>query len=378
MDLRKQFLSYLNQSESCELFYNYMKCEHLAYVLEFYLACDGLKKLLDDKNTQRTIIELIYKHYLSNGKCLSSSSSSSSKKFSLTNDLLYSIKQRLIKHEYHIKFYEQAQEYVLKYMLQMCYPKFLIEQQNVQEIKRQALSLSRFNPMYRRSISTRKQEIFDKLKQQSNNSLEPSTLIVNNEIELNNSKQSRLIKKNPYDLAQRNPTAFFEEIKNRLLAYQIGNRNLKNEIIDDDDPFAILDLQIAKTIDDADNCLFQSSITYRNNFTRYDSGVGTDSSEKNYEIFSSEKQHLFIDVIWYPSLDSNNALLSTIPHIYNQLTFKEFRHLFNKQTSYRYFFKTICSPDINKEQYVFRELTMDDELIPFYNGKIFVQLDRLC
>ncbi|CAF4303872.1 unnamed protein product, partial [Adineta steineri] len=50
----------------------------------------------------------------------------------------------------------------------MCYPKFLIEQQNVQEIKRQALSLSRFNPMYRRSISTRKQEIFDKLKQQSN------------------------------------------------------------------------------------------------------------------------------------------------------------------------------------------------------------------
>jgi hypothetical protein len=43
----------------------------------------------------------------------------------------------------------------------------------------------------------------------------------------------------------------------------------------------------------------------------------------------------------------------------------------------RYFFKTICTPDINKEQYVFRELTMDDELVPFYDGKIFVQLDRI-
>jgi hypothetical protein len=43
----------------------------------------------------------------------------------------------------------------------------------------------------------------------------------------------------------------------------------------------------------------------------------------------------------------------------------------------RYFFKTTCTPDINKEQYVFRELTMDDELVPFYDGKIFVQLDRI-
>ena len=43
----------------------------------------------------------------------------------------------------------------------------------------------------------------------------------------------------------------------------------------------------------------------------------------------------------------------------------------------RYFFKTTCTPDINKEQYVFRELTMDDELVPLYEGKIFVQLDRI-
>ena len=45
--------------------------------------------------------------------------------------------------------------------------------------------------------------------------------------------------------------------------------------------------------------------------------------------------------------------------------------------SSRYFFKTTCTPDINKEQYVFRELTMDDELVPLYDGKIFVQLDRI-
>jgi len=96
---------------------------------------------------------------------------------------------------------------------------------------------------------------------------------------------------------------------------------------------------------------------------------------RNYDTFYSKK---LIDVIWYASLDSNNALLSTIPLIHNRLTFKEFRQLFKKQTPYRYFFKTICTPDINKEQYVFRELTIDDELIPFYDGKIFVQLDRIC
>jgi hypothetical protein len=63
----------------------------------------------------------------------------------------------------------------------------------------------------------------------------------------------------------------------------------------------VLDSQIAKTIDDADNCLFEipTKITYRNrsssitkhndnknysilgnSFTRSDSGVGTDTSEK--------------------------------------------------------------------------------------------------
>ncbi len=138
-DLRKEFLAYLNQPESCESFYIYMKSEQLPFVLEFYLACDGLKTL---QTNPRSIIELIYKHYLSTGKCLSSSG-----KFSLPDYLLSSIKQRLIKQEFHLKFYEQAQEYVLKYMLQMCYPKFLIEQQNLSKSKRQ---------MFRRRVSIRK------------------------------------------------------------------------------------------------------------------------------------------------------------------------------------------------------------------------------
>jgi len=81
--------------------------------------------------------------------------------------------------------------------------------------------------------------------------------------------------KSQYNLAQQNPAAFFEELKNRLLIYQTKTRGV-NRIIEDD-PSAILDLQIAKTIDDADNYLFENSINY---FTRYDSGVGTDSSEK--------------------------------------------------------------------------------------------------
>ncbi len=208
-------------------------------------------------------------------------------------------------------------------------------------------------------------------------SLEGSTL---NEVGL---KQRNTKLKCQYNLAQQNPAAFFEELKTRLLAYQT-----KNYGIIEDDPSMILDLQIAKTIDDADNYLFENSINY---ITRYDSGVGTDSSEKfvwkqinksrNFFFFCFRRNYeRLIDVIWYPSLDSNNALLSTIPSNHNQLTFKQFRQLFKKQTAYkyRYFFKTTCTPDINKEQYVFRELTMDDELIPFYNGKIFVQLDRLC
>jgi hypothetical protein len=63
-----------------------------------------------------------------------------------------------------------------------------------------------------------------------------------------------------------------------------------------DDSSAVLESQIAKTIDEADNSLFETptKITYRyrpssitknysilgNSFTRSDSGVGTDTSEK--------------------------------------------------------------------------------------------------
>jgi hypothetical protein len=161
IDLRKQFLAVLNQPELCEQFYTYMKSEHLAYVLEFHLACDGLKNLLDDISKQGAIIKLIYKHYLSNGKSLASSKT----KFSLPDEMISSIKQRLIKHEFHLKFYDQAQEYVLKYMLQMCYPKFLIEQQQeASEVKRQALSAPTFSPMHRRAMSLRKKDVFEQLK----------------------------------------------------------------------------------------------------------------------------------------------------------------------------------------------------------------------
>ncbi|CAF0967913.1 unnamed protein product [Adineta steineri] len=438
-DLRKQFLQFLNQPELCEQFYLYMKSEYLAYVLEFYLACDGLRNLLDDTTKQGAIIQLIYKHYLSNEKDLSSSK----KKFSLPDDLISSIKQRLIKHEYHLKFYDQAQEYVLKYMLQMCYPKFLIEQQQENQNKRQALSTSTFSPMHRRAVTFRKKEVFEQFKQKSHHrnlntsapiktpsyprqqpiepsSLEASTLIADHEAGLNVSKQPRTTKltkqmKDQYSLAQRDPAAFFEEIKKRLLAYQAENSsaakirglsqslNVQNKIscsdhrMIDDDSLAVLDFQIAKTIDEADNSLFDTPIkqTYRykptsipkytenknhsilgNSFTRSDSGVGTDTSEKNYEIFRCHRLTT-VDVVWYPSLDSSNALLSTIPRFHDHLTFKDFRQLFKKQPIYRYFFKTTCTPDINKEQYVFRELTMDDELVPFYDGKIFVQLDRI-
>ncbi|CAF4593154.1 unnamed protein product [Rotaria sp. Silwood1] len=444
LDLRKQFLQYLNQPELCEQFYIYMKSEHLAYVLEFYLACDGLRNLLDDISKQGAIIELIYKHYLSNGKYLSSSSKT---KFSLSDDLILSIKQRLIKHDYHLKFYDQAQEYVLKYMLQMCYPKFLIEQKQKEENelkKHQILNTPKFSPMHKRSMTLRKKDVYEQLKQKTNqrilntsapvktsshirqhpiepSSLETSTLIADHDAGLNISKQPRTTKltkqqKDQYSLAQRDPAAFFEEIKKRLLAYQAENSsiaklrglsqsfNVQNKVLFndhrtvDDDSLAVLDSQIAKTIDDADNCLFEipttkftqryrssSMIKYqdnsllRNSFTRSDSGVGTDTSEKDNEMFRCQHgQRLStINVIWYPSLDSNNALLSTIPQIHDHITFKEFRQLFKKQPIFRYFFKTTCTPDINKEQYVFRELTMDDELVPYYDGKIFVQLDRI-
>jgi Regulator of G protein signaling domain len=159
-DLRKQFLHFLNQPDLCEQFYLYMKNEHLAYVLEFYLACDGLKNLLDDTTKQGAIIELIYKHYLSNGKDLSSTKT----KFSLSDDLLTSIKQRLVKREFHMKFYEHAQECVLKYMLQMCYPKYLIEQES--ETISQNKITPQYSPMHRKSMSLRKKDVFDQLKQQ--------------------------------------------------------------------------------------------------------------------------------------------------------------------------------------------------------------------
>lgn len=138
--LRKEFLAYLNQPESCEIFYTYMKSEDLSHLLEFYLACDGLQNLQDEQINPKAIIQLIYKHYLSPGKDLSTS-----KLFSLPDYLLLSIKQRLTKHEYHIHFYDQAQEYVFKYMLQMCYPKFTIEQKNSSPTK-----------FHRRRLSDRK------------------------------------------------------------------------------------------------------------------------------------------------------------------------------------------------------------------------------
>ena len=168
-DLRKQFLHCLNQPELCEQFYLFMKNEQLAYVLEFYLACDGLRNLLDDTSKQGAIIQLIYKHYLSHGKDLSTSGSSKTK-FTLTEDLIVSIKQRLHQREYHLKFYDQAQEYVLKYMLQMCYPKYLIEQEQRDDhrnTKRTALSTPTFSPMHRRVVSTKKKDSLDLLKQKS-------------------------------------------------------------------------------------------------------------------------------------------------------------------------------------------------------------------
>lgn len=74
-------------------------------------------------------------------------------------------------------------------------------------------------------------------------------------------------------LAQRNPIAFFEHIKTRLLAYQA---EIDDRMIGDD-PSVVLELQIAKTIDDADNYLNHNEF---DQCTKYDSGVGTDSSEK--------------------------------------------------------------------------------------------------
>lgn len=120
-----------------------------------------------------------------------------------------------------------------------------------------------------------------------------------------------------YSLAQRDPAAFFEELRKRLLAYQtenstaakirslsqlfnVHNRNFSSLNNDhrtiDDDSTAVLDSQIAKMIDDSDNSLYEtptkSNHRFRSNaflkplsfsgqsFTRSDSGVGTDTSER--------------------------------------------------------------------------------------------------
>ena len=120
-----------------------------------------------------------------------------------------------------------------------------------------------------------------------------------------------------YSLAQRDPAAFFEELKIRLLAYQAENStvakirglsqsfNVHSKAVSslnhdsrtlDDDSMAVLDSQIAKTIDDADNSLYETptKTSHRHrytmfakpisfsaqSFTRSDSGVGTDGSEK--------------------------------------------------------------------------------------------------
>lgn len=122
--------------------------------------------------------------------------------------------------------------------------------------------------------------------------------------------------KDQYSLAQRDPAAFFEEVKKRLLVLQAETStaaklrglsqslNIQNKFWSndqrtvDEDSSAVLDSQIAKTIDDADNSLSESTLQrtphrYRSipnssrlnyfvtqSFTRSDSGVGTDSSEK--------------------------------------------------------------------------------------------------
>lgn len=142
-----------------------------------------------------------------------------------------------------------------------------------------------------------------------------------------------------------------------------------------------MDRQIAKTIDDADQCLIEKNkIVLQKHFqlnkitSKSDSGHVTDSSDRS--ACKNSFVNRSIDVVWYPSLNSPHALLSTIIYPRHPLTFKEFRKLFQKQSS-RYFFKTTCSPDINREQYIFRELVLDDELVPVYNGKIFLQLDRI-
>jgi hypothetical protein len=138
-------------------------------------------------------------------------------------------------------------------------------------------------------------------------------------------------------LAERNPPAFFDELKRRLLTHQIEQHDstqIRHRTIDDDS-FAVLDRQIAKTIDDADQCLSDSSRKrLGKSVTRSDSGLGIDSTEQI--IIRPNPLLRSIEVVWYPSLNSSHALLSTITCHGHSLTFREFRQVFKQQSSHRY------------------------------------------
>lgn len=145
MDRQQQFLIYLQQPELCELFYEFMKEERLEYILEFYLACDELTKLNSQRKKPDQIIALIYKHYLLSHKSF------------LPTNLMNSIEERLKSRHFTCTFYEQAHAYALKYMLQMCFPKFLIEQENQRReksIKQDTSTI--YYPMHRRPIKSKK------------------------------------------------------------------------------------------------------------------------------------------------------------------------------------------------------------------------------
>ncbi|CAF0789713.1 unnamed protein product [Didymodactylos carnosus] len=540
-NLRKEFISLINNTENCDLFYKYMKNENLTYVLEFYLACDGLRHHLDDESKKGEIINLINTHYIKN-KHLSTNT-----KFRLSDDILKLIKIKLNKKEYDLKFYDIAQDYVFKYMLQTCYPKFLSIQQHQTQLKRQIKSQT-YTPMHNNSlITSRKTLVFDQFKKQrsinNNNSqlsspvittsilnastssnanrsnirntsqlfdttsLETTSLICEHDIDLNASKPiprtSKITKhqQEKYSLAERDPCAFFEEVKRRLL-YVLGEQdkrnplttttttdlrlsqslNIKNKSFSftdrtnvctttiDDDSLAVIDNQINRTIPDADNILFgednntrlnsnntvhsrlrhqqhnvdelttvtklsdsndlfQRPLTrgcgYKRNsmnegsttqnegfstlrsFTTSDSGVSTGGSERNYEMLLSvatsssigatpsvitqpvtpstvpvKRKNIMtqsIGVVCYPSLESKRPIMSFIKrqqHANDILTFKEFKELFKRTDSHRCFFKTTCTSDINVEKFVFLELTSDDEIVPFFDGKIILQLDK--
>ncbi|CAF0752158.1 unnamed protein product [Didymodactylos carnosus] len=522
---RQEFLSLINNTENCDIFYKYMKNENLTYVLEFYLACDGLRHHLDDESKTGEIINLINTHYIKN-KSLSTSS-----KFRLSDDILKLIKTKLNRKEYHLKFYDIAQEYVFKYMLQTCYPKFLLVQQQQQQPPLKCQTKSQTStPIHNNYLITgQKTIVFDQFKQQrfynNNNksqfsspmitpsilnSLAPTNVNIENGIDLNTSKTiprtSKITKhqQEKYSLAERNPGAFFEEVKRRLL-HVLAEQEKRNSLITttttdmrlsqslniknksfsfndrtkvcttmiDDDSLAVIDNQINRTIPDADNILFsennnhtrlnvnstvyprqryrqrniddsiinttkvldsnnsfQKPLTrtsgYKRNsvherstpynmgcstlrsFTTSDSGVSTGGSEKNYDMFLSvatsssigatpfettqpptpsitsvKRRNIMaesIGVVCYPSLDSKRPIMSFIKfqqHFNDQITFKEFKELFKRADTHRCFFKTTCTADINIEKFVFLELTSDDDIVPFFDGKIILQLDKI-